>query len=83
MPQDHADDLRQEQCQMRPQNFLGHIFHFTCHCQKRRLDNTRDPLLAANVLSVAGGAQLIVLVAHQLAVDLISWRIIAGRPRAR
>jgi hypothetical protein len=44
----------------------------------RRLDIKRGPLLAADVLSVAGGAQLIALEAHHLAVDLVSWRIIAG-----
>jgi hypothetical protein len=39
---------------------------------QRRLDITRGLLLAADVLSVAGGAQLIALMAHHLAVDLVS-----------
>jgi hypothetical protein len=39
---------------------------------------SRGPLLAADMLSVASSAQLIALVAHHLALDMVSWRIIDG-----
>jgi hypothetical protein len=45
---------------------------------QRRLDIIRGPLLAADVFSEAAGAQLFPLVAHYLAVDLVSRCIIAG-----
>jgi hypothetical protein len=56
---------------------LAHAEAITAAGQ-RRLDIMLGPLLAADVLGVADGAQLIALAAHHFAVDLVSWRIIAG-----
>ena len=40
------------------------------------LDHCRGPLVAVDVFEAADGAQTISLVAHHLAIDLVSWRIV-------
>ncbi|KAJ5102461.1 hypothetical protein N7532_002990 [Penicillium argentinense] len=42
------------------------------------LDIERGPVFAADMYTLPGGDQYLILIAHHLVVDLVSWRIILG-----
>lgn len=54
---------------------IGQVDHAIADSQTC-LEVTQGPIFAADLIRVAGGEELLFVVAHHLVIDLVSWRII-------